>query len=671
VTERQPFIGERAYREADAHLFFGRSVETRQARALWLEHRMVVMHGPEASGKTSLLHAGVLPSLDASAANLLPVGRVGPGSRLGPGQPVASPVDTLIRSWTRDGQPRPRAGMTIQDFLAERRAEGDQGKSRPLLAAIDQFEECLAPAIGRSDQDRLIGELFAALDAIPELHVLLVIRQDVIPVLARQRMFTDMKSRYFPLLPFESAIAAVALEKAASISGISLASGVTDQLIRDLSTVTFQDLAGNTATISRNQVEPLQLQITGQSLWASLPATAQVITGEQLQSWGGADGALIAFYDSAVKDAAAEFGIEGSRLHDWIRRTFVTELGTRESVRDTQVAITGIIAEAADYLVGRRVLSTEYRDEILWYQLSHDRLAYVVLAANSNSKQTQGPGASGHEEPSTAHGMRAMARAALKKGNLPAARQHAAEAIARYQAEDDWRGIADTRLVEADIARAAGDLLSAEQHLRSALSVFLMLEDGYSAVRVLTALADLRYAVGDYAAAADLNRQAVERMPGDVTALTGLGYAQWQAGSPADAEATFGQVLRRESDAAMALVGRAQIRADLGRYDSALSDLDRALQSPLGRDIEADARSARALALAGLGRVAEARRELTASFQIDPDRPRSRLRAGRIAAILGERNEMRAEIERALSGRRSSLSSVERDSANRLLDSLR
>ncbi|HET9080016.1 MAG TPA: tetratricopeptide repeat protein [Trebonia sp.] len=139
---------------------------------------------------------------------------------------------------------------------------------------------------------------------------------------------------------------------------------------------------------------------------------------------------------------------------------------------------------------------------------------------------------------------------------------------------------------------------------------------------------------------------------------------------PADAEATFGQVLRRESDAAMALVGRGQIRADLGRYDSALDDLDCALQSPLGRDIEADARSARALALAGLGRVAEARRELAASFQLDPDRPRSRLRAARMAAILGEPSEMRAEIERALSGR-PSLSSVERDSANRLLDSLR
>ena len=670
MTQRQPFIGERAYQEADAHLFFGRSVESRQARSLWLAHRLVVIHGPEASGKTSLLHAGVLPTLDLGAVDVLPVGRVGMGSRSGPGQPTASQADTLIRSWEQGAQRRSWGGVTIQEFLAEHKAVRDQGKSLPLLAAIDQFEECLAPAIGRYDQDRLISELVAALDAIPELHVLLVIRQDFLPVLARHQMVADTQPRYLPLQPFESAVAAMVLEKAASMSGISLASGTANQLTHDLGTLTFQDVAGNTATVSRNQVEPLQLQVAGRSLWASLPVTAWVITGEQLRSWGGVDAALIAFYDSAVRDAAAKFGIEESRLRGWIRVTFVTELGTRESVRETQVAISGIFAEAADHLVEHRVLSTEYRDGILWYQLSHDRLAFAVQAANCNGAGAHASDTPGIETPSTAYGMRAMARAAFSKGDLPAARHHAAEAVARYQAADDWRGIADTRVVEADIARAAGDLISAEQHLRSALSVFLMLEDGYSATRVLTALADLRFVVGDFAEAADLNRQAVERAPGDITALTGLGYAQWRAGSPADAEATFGQVLRRESDAVMALVGRGQIRADLGRYDSALDDLDRALQSSLGRDIEADARSARALALAGLGRVAEARRELAASFQLDPDRPRSRLRAARMAAILGEPNEMRADIERALSGR-PSLSSVERDSANRLLDSLR
>jgi HEXXH motif-containing protein len=120
---------------------------------------------------------------------------------------------------------------------------------------------------------------------------------------------------------------------------------------------------------------------------------------------------------------------------------------------------------------------------------------------------------------------------------------------------------------------------------------------------------------------------------------------------------------------AMALAGRGQIKADLGRYEYALDDLDRALRLPLARDAEADARSARALALAGLGRVPEAERELSATFQLAPGRARTRLRAARIAAILGHWDEVQAEIERALAGQ-PSLSSVERESAKRMMESI-
>jgi tetratricopeptide (TPR) repeat protein len=136
-----------------------------------------------------------------------------------------------------------------------------------------------------------------------------------------------------------------------------------------------------------------------------------------------------------------------------------------------------------------------------------------------------------------------------------------------------------------------------------------------------------------------LARQAVDRMPGDVVALTGLAYAQWRGGSPADAEATFDQALKWDSETPLALAGRGQIRADLGRYEWALDDLDRALRFNLTREEEADVRSARALALAGLGHEAEARDELVASLRRDPERGRSKARADRIAAIFRDQEE--------------------------------
>ena len=668
MTVRQPFIGERAYRRADAHLFFGRTAPASETRSLWLSTRVVVVHGPEAVGKTSLLQAGVLPKVDA--ADVLPVGRIAASSVQDRRQPTADPVDALLRSWKGKGQPSP-PGMTIPDFLAEHRAKlGSQGRTRLLLAAIDQFEDLFAGSVGASSQERLLAQLVAALDAIPSLHLLLVLRQDFLTILGGHKQFSEVQPHYLSLRPFEAAGATEVLVKAFKVSGVSFASGAADQLVRDLRTITFIDFAGSESTVCRNDISPLHLQIAGRSLWTSLSAKTDLITGDQLQVWGGVDAALIDFYNSAVKDVAAEYDTSEAYLRDWIRRTFVTELGTRDSAKESRITATGIPGTIASTLVTRRVLSTEYRESAMWYQLSHDRLAYAALVANQDWEKShrRGPEVAGMLR--TAGSEQTLAEKAFRGGDLVAAERNAAAAADKYQAAGDWRGIADARVLQAEIARAADDLVSAERYLRAALSIFLVLEDAYSAARVLSALADLRFIVGDYAEAADLNRQAVERMPGDITALAGLAYAQWRAGSPADAEATFDQVLRRDNDTAIALVGRGQIRADLGRYDKALDDLDRALHFPLKRDVEADARSARALALAGLGRMMEAQQELVVSFQLEPDRARSRLRAARVAAFLGHREEMRAEIERALSGH-PSLSSVERDSANRLLDSLR
>lgn len=258
---------------------------------------------------------------------------------------------------------------------------------------------------------------------------------------------------------------------------------------------------------------------------------------------------------------------------------------------------------------------------------------------------------------------------AVDEGDLAAAKRNIADQKVR-QASGDLRRFANASLRHAEVARTAGDSSGSERYFREALSMFIVLDDRYSSARVLSMIADLRYLDGDYLAAADLNRQAVERMPGDVQALTGLAYAQWRAGSPADAEATFNEVLRWDSRMALALAGRGQIRADLGRYDDALDDLDQALALQLAREAETDARSARALALAGLGRAAEAHEELATILERDPKRARSRLRAGRIAAILGEQDNIRSEIELALSGQ-PALSSAEREAARRVLLALR
>jgi tetratricopeptide (TPR) repeat protein len=212
------------------------------------------------------------------------------------------------------------------------------------------------------------------------------------------------------------------------------------------------------------------------------------------------------------------------------------------------------------------------------------------------------------------------------------------ERLARdYAAAGDWAGVAQIRDQQAKAALQEGDLRQAASQLREALSLFVMVDDGYSAGRALADLAEVRLAQGDYLAAAELSGEAADRIPGDVRALTTLGYAEWQAGSPSDAEVTFSRALHWNADAPRALAGRGQVRAELGNFADALDDLDRVLADDLADAlppaVRADARSARAFALAGLGRTAEARDELARALAFDPDRKRTLAQADRIAAL--------------------------------------
>jgi tetratricopeptide (TPR) repeat protein len=228
------------------------------------------------------------------------------------------------------------------------------------------------------------------------------------------------------------------------------------------------------------------------------------------------------------------------------------------------------------------------------------------------------------------------------------------------------RSLAIAQTTSGDAAKAAGDLNEAERYFRSALSTYIELEDRYSSAQMLSALADLRFQSGDYASAADLNRQAAERMPGSVSALVGLGYALWLAGSPTDADATFTQALHWDPYSMSALAGRGQVRADLGRFALALADLDLALSLSPPSSLLTDVRSAHALALGGLGRIEEAWPEIDSALGSAPHRPRTHLRAARLAALAGDASRTATEARASLAGD-PPLSPQESESARRLL----
>ena len=174
-----------------------------------------------------------------------------------------------------DGPAQP--GTTVLDFLAERatRTAGpDDG--RPLLAVIDQFEDAFAGPAALADRDRLMAELAAAVAAVPAVRLLLVIRQDALPLLGRYPRLADLRPRVQALRPLDHDQAVQAVTGPADVAGVALASGVAEQLVSGLSAVRSVDQAGREVVAYTDGVEPLYLQLTGQRLLAARSAADEV-----------------------------------------------------------------------------------------------------------------------------------------------------------------------------------------------------------------------------------------------------------------------------------------------------------------------------------------------------------------------------------------------------------
>src|SRR3954470_9977430 len=111
--DRSPYPGLVPFASEDAAVFFGRRPETHRLVELLtptLQHgpgRMVAVVGPSGSGKSSLLHAGLLPRLARLPERWLVVPPLWPG-----GQPTAALAGSLARAFAAHGRPCPVEDVT-------------------------------------------------------------------------------------------------------------------------------------------------------------------------------------------------------------------------------------------------------------------------------------------------------------------------------------------------------------------------------------------------------------------------------------------------------------------------------------------------------------------------------------------------------------------------------
>jgi hypothetical protein len=182
TTQPPPYKGMQPYQVGDAHLFYGRSAITAEAVGHLRQSNILAVVGATGMGKTSLIRAGVLASLQQS--RLLSDGTLPPeGSESWPVHiitPTANPLEALAASLTRDSESVTAAFTLAEDMandgrslaLMVRRLASQQGAEK-VIVVVDQFEELFSVCHNEYLRQQFLANLHHAAD--PQQGVLVLI----------------------------------------------------------------------------------------------------------------------------------------------------------------------------------------------------------------------------------------------------------------------------------------------------------------------------------------------------------------------------------------------------------------------------------------------------------------------------------------------------------------
>lgn len=592
----EPYVGLRSFRRQDSGRFFGREREAHEVCDLWRSNQVTVLYGPSGAGKTSLIYAGVLPLLDPSQNDILPVGRV--SAR--PGYPSAAlpehnpHVYALLSSWSPGESPTRLAGLTLQRFFSRRGPRQDPyGDPVLRLAAIDQAEELFLGNDRRAPyQEWFIDQLIDVLNKDLDLRVLISIRDDQVSSILRDERLNDVMTKgRFSLSALEPPAATKAIVGPLAGTGCSYDDDAAQQLISDLSGA---DEAGPQSKV----IEPVQLQVVCTVLWNSLPLDVTRITTEHVRRYARVQSSLETFVDQTIAEVASDH-LDGDtpRLRTWLRANFVSG-STRAPVFRGETLTAGMPNAVLFALVDRHILAplddvTEGTPQ--WYELSHENLVRLIRVDDGETAPVSRR---------TPQELLHAAQHALRGGDFARAGREGRLALAMT----DSTGLrAEIESFLGDVAFAGDRYGAAIAHYRAAALIFELYGQTEAVGRLMAAIGRSRRARGEHQLAIRELVSAISRAPDDPGIRTELARAHWYAGHPGAALDVLDGVLDEDGASAPALRARAEVLLELNRPIEALQDFARI--RPIR---EPWVRAAYAYALAKVGQLGKAKSEITA-----------------------------------------------------------
>ena len=214
-TPPPPYRGLRPFAEADREFFFGRERDVQDALNLLRAYPFLALIGPSGSGKSSLVYAGLLPSLRKSQV-------FGAGSWLVVNiRPGADPLSSLATALRGDPlQPQ----VSVPNLLAI------EPTARRLLLIVDQYEELFTVSTG----DVTLFQR-ALLDLVQHQYasVLLTIRADFYPDLMSSLLWPEIREHRFEIPPLNEESMSQAIRKPAEKVGVYVEAALIERLVSD------------------------------------------------------------------------------------------------------------------------------------------------------------------------------------------------------------------------------------------------------------------------------------------------------------------------------------------------------------------------------------------------------------------------------------------------------
>ncbi|MET8877086.1 hypothetical protein [Nocardia sp. NPDC004604] len=202
-----PFPGLAAYGPEDRERFFGRAEATAELvnRVVGPAAGMIVVLGASGAGKSSLLHAGVIPTLCAD------------------------------REWTVVTMtPGTRPAKTLAELLSPSDANA---AARPDLVVVDQFEETFTVCLDESEREDFSSRLaeLAAAHETTRTVVILAVRADFVAHCLTYPVLADaLNTRCYALGPMRVEELTEAITGPARATGLNLEPGLAELVVTEL-----------------------------------------------------------------------------------------------------------------------------------------------------------------------------------------------------------------------------------------------------------------------------------------------------------------------------------------------------------------------------------------------------------------------------------------------------